>query len=133
MTTAAEIDYCKMLNSVLPEHIQVVAWAPCARRDFSARFDCVGRTYKYFFPRGGLDLGAMNEAGERLVGEHDFRNFCKMDVNNGVVNYMRRITEVKAELMESDSRQSDDPYAMCVLTVAGKAFLWHQVGVVVYA
>ena len=79
MTTAAEIDYCKMLNSVLPEHIQVVAWAPCARRDFSARFDCVGRTYKYFFPRGGLDLGAMNEAGESLVGEHDFRNFCKMD------------------------------------------------------
>ena len=63
----------------------------------------------------------MNEAGERLLGEHDFRNFCKMDVNNGVVNYMRRITEVKAELTNGTG-----PYAMCVLTVAGKAFLWHQ-------
>ena len=130
VTTAAEIDYCKMLNSVLPEHIQVVAWAPCARRDFSARFDCVGRTYKYFFPLGGLDLGAMNEAGERLCGEHDFRNFCKMDVNNGVVNYMRRITEVKAELVGSTS-EARDPYAMCALTVAGKAFLWHQIRCVV--
>ena len=34
VTSAAEIDYCKMLNSVLPEHIQVVAWAPCARDGF---------------------------------------------------------------------------------------------------
>ena len=132
VTTAAEIDYCKMLNSVLPEHIQVVAWGPCARRDFSARFDCVGRTYKYFFPLGGLDLGAMNEAGKRLSGEHDFRNFCKMDVNNGVVNYMRRITEVKAELSPPGSGSAaPDPYAMCVLTVAGKAFLWHQIRCVV--
>lgn len=137
VTTAAEIDYCKMLNSVLPEHIQAVAWAPCARRDFSARFDCVGRTYKYFFPRGGLDLGAMNEAGARLLGEHDFRNFCKMDVNNGVVNYMRRITEVKAETTElspprvSGSAAAPDPYTMCLLTVAGKAFLWHQIRCVV--
>ena len=68
VTTAAEIDYCKMLNSVLPEHIQVVAWAPCAKRDFSARFDCVGRTYKYFFPLGRLDLGAMNRDEFGLAG-----------------------------------------------------------------
>ena len=130
MTTSAEIDYCKMLNSVLPEHIQVVAWAPCAKRDFSARFDCAGRTYKYFFPLGRLDLSAMNNAGEKLVGERDFRNFCKMDVNNGVVNYMRRITGVKAERVSPGS-SSVDPYTMCVLTVAGKAFLWHQIRCIV--
>ena len=33
----------------------------------------------------------MRNAAQRLHGEHDFRNFCKMDVGNGVVNYMRNI------------------------------------------
>ena len=36
-------------------------------------------------------LQAMRNAAQRLHGEHDFRNFCKMDVGNGVVNYMRNI------------------------------------------
>jgi hypothetical protein len=29
---------------------------------------------------GSLDLAAMQEAAQHLVGEHDFRNFCKADV-----------------------------------------------------
>jgi tRNA pseudouridine38/39 synthase len=29
---------------------------------------------------GSLDLGAMQAAAQHLVGEHDFRNFCKADV-----------------------------------------------------
>ena len=36
----------------------------------------------------------MQEAGERLIGEHDFRNFCKMDVANGVVTFIRRINNI---------------------------------------
>ena len=57
-----------------------------------------------------------------------------MDVNNGVVNYMRRITGVKAERVSSGSSSAAaaaDPYTMCVLTVAGKAFLWHQIRCIV--
>lgn len=34
---------------------------------------------------------AMESAGKKFVGEHDFRNFCKMDALN-VHNYMRKIT-----------------------------------------
>lgn len=49
-----EIQYCKILNSNLPNHIQVIAWAPCTSLDFSARFDCISRTYKYFFPKANL-------------------------------------------------------------------------------
>lgn len=49
------IDYCFMLNRVLPREIRILAWAP-VRSDFSARFDCNQRTYKYFFPRGNLNL-----------------------------------------------------------------------------
>lgn len=33
---------------------------------------------------------AMERAGKKFVGEHDFRNFCKMDAAN-VHNYRRRI------------------------------------------
>jgi tRNA pseudouridine38/39 synthase len=34
----------------------------------------------------------MQRAASKFVGEHDFRNFCKMDAAN-VSNYRRRITE----------------------------------------
>ena len=37
-----------MLNRVLPFDIRVLAWAP-VDADFSARFSCAGRVYKYFF------------------------------------------------------------------------------------
>ena len=122
-----EIDYCKILNARLPPTIQVLSWAPCPRNDFSARFDCVSRGYKYFFPRGNLDLSRLNEAGQNLLGEHDYRNFCKMDVANGVVNYTRRITSVKAECIND----TGSPYDVCVLTIVGKAFLWHQIRCIV--
>ena len=97
-----EIDYSKIINANLPPDIQIVAWAACPSLDFSARFNCVNRTYKYFFPRGDLNLDLINEGGSYLLGEHDFRNFCKMDVANGVVNYHRRITAVTAEVLTDD-------------------------------
>lgn len=34
----------------------------------------------------------MQKAASKFVGEHDFRNFCKMDAAN-VSNYRRHITE----------------------------------------
>eukprot|EP00668_Euglena_longa_P034653 GGOE01044484.1.p1 GENE.GGOE01044484.1~~GGOE01044484.1.p1 ORF type:complete len:474 (-),score=111.94 GGOE01044484.1:214-1635(-) len=76
-----ELDYVRMLNGVLPPDIRVLAWAPVAA-NFSARFSCVGRIYKYFFLRRDLDIAAMHTAAQCLVGTHDFRNFCKMDVVN---------------------------------------------------
>ena len=44
-----------MLNRVLPADIRAVAWAHVAP-DFSARFDCRERQYKYHFPIDGLFL-----------------------------------------------------------------------------
>jgi tRNA U38,U39,U40 pseudouridine synthase TruA len=55
---------------------------------------------KVMFPNLVFDAGAY------LVGEHDFRNFCKMDVGNGVVNYHRRITSVTSNVIQTD--KSDD-------------------------
>ena len=39
----------------------------------------------------------MREGGALLVGSHDFRNFCKMDVGNGVVEFIRRLDAVYVE------------------------------------
>lgn len=50
-----ELSYCKMLNCLLPKDIRIIAWSP-VKDDFSARFDCEFRTYKYWFPRGDLDI-----------------------------------------------------------------------------
>ena len=40
-----EIDYCGVLNRVLPPDIRALAWAPVTE-DFSARFSCSDRTYR---------------------------------------------------------------------------------------
>ncbi|KAM7511291.1 hypothetical protein LguiB_010166 [Lonicera macranthoides] len=116
-----ELDYVRLLNRVLPNDIRVIGWSP-APIDFSARFSCLSREYKYLFWRENLNITAMESAGKKLVGEHDFRNFCKMDAAN-VRNYRRHIT-----LFEicpcSESFEGDHLLAM---KIKGSAFLWHQV------
>lgn len=61
--------------------------------DFDARFDAIGRTYRYtvlnrdvpdpflssttWHCRHSLNVDAMNTAAEVLVGQHDFSSFCR--------------------------------------------------------
>jgi len=144
---STEICYVHILNKVLPPVCRVLAWSP-VDVDFSARFSCKSRTYKYFFPRGDLNLERMNTAGQCLIGEKDYRNFCKMDVANGVIKYVRRILSVDIR-STSDIFQSrigadcntqqvkpvvsptSDSYEMCEITISGLAFLWHQIRCIV--
>lgn len=44
----------------------------------------------------------MQDAGKRFIGEHDFRNFCKMDVGNGVVTFFRRIDNISLNNLEKE-------------------------------
>ena len=53
--------------------------------------------------RGDLDIEMMRNAGRRLIGEKDYRNFCKMDVSNGVVVFFRRINNVTVNVLENES------------------------------
>ena len=73
-----EVDYCMTLNRNLPDSIVIRAWAPTPA-SFDARFSALYRTYRYFFAPGGLDLDRMRNGIQRLIGEHDFRYFCRMD------------------------------------------------------
>ena len=125
-----ELPYMSLLNRCLPPSIRILGWSP-VREDFDARFSCQGRHYKYFFsstPLAPLDIDAMQDAASRLVGEHDFRNLCKVDPTKQITNFRRRI--VSAVISELDSaRNSDNTHddKHYVLDLQGSAFLYHQV------
>ncbi|KAK3411338.1 hypothetical protein EUGRSUZ_I00104 [Eucalyptus grandis] len=100
----AEIDYVRVLNRVLPKDIRVTGWFPVPI-DFSARFSCMSR-----------------DAGQKFVGDHDFRNFFKMDAFD-VHNYRCHITSF--ELSSCDKRLESNE--LWCFKIKGSAFLWHQV------
>ena len=115
-----ELDYCKMLNGVLPEEIRVISWTPVTE-EFSSRFSCTARVYRYFFVRRGLDLGRMELALSKIVGDHDFRNIAKMDTEH-VSNFRRLIYAAKiVRGGEGGEREQ------CHFEIKGQAFLWHMV------
>ncbi|KAL7567601.1 hypothetical protein ACA910_000198 [Epithemia clementina (nom. ined.)] len=142
-----ELSYDKMLNNVLPPEIRVLGWTPVSS-EFSARFSANTRTYRYFFQiqnRRDLDLGRMQAALSLFEGEHDFRNFCKMDVEH-VYNFQRRIHYARLYTLTNDSNESGQLYVpakenssnkenkeqecgneICYFEIHGQAFLWHQI------
>ncbi|NXY51537.1 PUS3 synthase, partial [Ceuthmochares aereus] len=122
-----ELRYTHILNRVLPPDIRVLAWAP-VEPDFSARFNCLRRTYRYFFPCADLDVALMHTAAQKYVGTHDFRNLCKMDIANGVVNFQRTILSASVTWAETGGEMGpQDPFRLCQFEVTGQAFLYHQV------
>uniref|UniRef100_A0A8C7EFL4 tRNA pseudouridine(38/39) synthase n=1 Tax=Nothoprocta perdicaria TaxID=30464 RepID=A0A8C7EFL4_NOTPE len=120
-----ELRYTHMLNRVLPPDIRVLAWAP-VEAAFSARFSCLRRTYRYFFPAAGLDVALMDAAARRFEGTHDFRNLCKMDVANGVVSFQRTVLSARVTPAEA-SEGAPEPFRLYQFEVSGLAFLYHQV------
>ncbi|XP_011684907.1 PREDICTED: tRNA pseudouridine(38/39) synthase [Wasmannia auropunctata] len=121
-----ELPYCKMLNRLLPANIRCTAWCPVSS-SFSARFDCKFRSYRYFFPRGNLDIEAMDRAVKYTIGDHDFRNICKMDVANGVVNFKRTVIDARVSFVNDQNVEKATGYDMCELEITSQAFLWHQI------
>lgn len=124
-----ELNYPQILNRLLPATIRVLAWAPEVPEDFSARFSCLSRTYRYFFTNpmlceqgganpGALDTDAMNEAAANFLGSHDFRNFCKQDASKQLTNFTRLV---------STSRIVEEEPGVFYFELQGTAFLWHQV------
>ncbi|KAI1093360.1 pseudouridine synthase [Rostrohypoxylon terebratum] len=111
-----ELPYCKMLNRLLPPDIRMLAWCPTTPPEFSARYDCRERQYRYFFTQpafaplpnstenpdvknttkikgGWLDIEAMKVAAKKFEGSHDFRNFCKVDSCKPNLSFERQVFE----------------------------------------
>lgn len=129
---ADEINYPRVLNRLLPPDIRVLAWAPTLPPNFSARFSCRERQYRYYFTQpaflplpasleasssgptttgrrlGWLDINAMRAAAKLFEGVHDFRNFCKVDGAKQITNFHRRVFE--ADIVEVDDMASALPF-----------------------
>ncbi|KAJ1730674.1 pseudouridine synthase deg1 [Coemansia biformis] len=125
-----ELPYATMLNKHLPAEIRILAWSP-VRADFSARFSCRSRFYRYFFSEEGLDIGAMREAAKKFLGAHDFRNFCRLDPAKQIQNFERAVLAVDINpVVPQVSFVGDAASPMgrwWQLELRGTAFLWHQV------
>ena len=117
---------------MLPDNIRVTGWCPVAQ-DFSARFSCCGRVYRYYFLRRQYNIPRLQEALHLLEGEHDFRNFCRIDAIN-VCDFTRTIFKGQVLTIEKGytclygMRSRDKPeHDVLAIEIIGRAFLWHQV------
>ncbi|MCO5577359.1 hypothetical protein L7F22_031188 [Adiantum nelumboides] len=116
-----EIDYVGILNRALPPDIRILGWC-YVPLNFHARFSCLAREYNYFFLNDGLDIEAMKRAAKKFCGEHDFRNFCRMDADS-VQNFRREILAL--EILPC--LETWEGFEIWMFRVQGTAFLWHQV------
>lgn len=107
-------------------------------RPFSARFDCIHRTYRYYFVRAHLDVSAMQEAADYLTGEHDFRNLCKLDyricAGDEADNSLTKIKSHKPTtrlinyaVIKDAVDDHGDAAVVIYIEINGSAFLWHQI------
>lgn len=86
----------------------------------------------------------MAAAANNLVGEHDFRNFCKLDVN--ATHWTRKIISIDIKsfsenTLSSDVDEKESPnsasksglsHTCYVCTIQGSGFLWHQIRCIMY-
>lgn len=125
----------RSLNARLAPEIVVRDIAP-AEPGFSARFDATGRRYRYLIVNRPvpdpflastawwvpepLDVAAMTEAAQPLVGEHDFSSFCRRPKGAPgavEVSLVRRVTGVRWTVL--------DPGDVLRFEIEGSAFC-HQ-------
>jgi tRNA pseudouridine38-40 synthase len=112
-------------------HAVVVTQAARVADDFSARFSCIGRAYRYrilnrpsrpamehglvWHVKRPLDAAAMHEAAQGLLGKHDFSA------------YRAASCQAKSALRTLDRLDVARLGAEVVFTVEARSFLHHQV------
>ena len=122
------------LNSLLPVDIAVLS-VDIAKPDFHARFDAVGKEYRYFllpskhrdpFKRNyayqfqyELNFDAMREASKQLLGTHDFTSFCSAKTE--VEDRVRTLKEI--DFYEDNG--------LLVFRFVGDGFLYNMVRILV--
>ncbi len=116
ITSAASIDCVPLLyklNSILPPPIRCLNLLPC-KSTFRPVTDSLSKEYRYFFTNTKklntkdrkyiannpypLNIAAMKSCAEKIVGLHDFHNFCSAGSN--VKTTIREI--IHCELSEID-------------------------------
>lgn len=129
----------RSLNALAGPEI-VVAGVRQAPPGFSARFDAEAREYRYrlvpgpvaplflrryaWWVKSALDLSAMRDGAQALVGEHDFRSFCVTESAED------RPTGRRLDLLEIGPEREMGEHCV-VVRVVGNAFLHSMVRVIV--
>jgi len=119
------------LNHYLPEEIAIKE-AYKAEDSFDVRRDAVSREYNYYISNsptrspfsngfayqvaGDLDIEAMNQASQVLIGEHDFASFVGC-IDEGIKTTRRNVYEAG---MEKDGD-------LDIFNIVANSFLTHQV------
>jgi tRNA U38,U39,U40 pseudouridine synthase TruA len=75
-----------------------------------------------------MDVKKISESALKLLGLHDFRNFCKKDENafrpeEEDQNFMRRMYTFRTQLVSKNQMNPALSVYKCV--IRGSAFLWH--------
>ena len=122
--------FCRALNSFLPPDIRVRGAAEMPQ-DFSSRFSAVSRVYRYtvwnhsyppalwrnfsYWVMDSLDLNAMQEAAQSLLGSHDFSAIASsLPPGRNPVRTVKRW----------DIRREDE---RVIIETEGDSFLPHQI------
>jgi tRNA pseudouridine38-40 synthase len=120
------------LNALLKPDVRIMKLQK-VKTDFHARFSAVGKEYRYFIWNGPavppelrlyrlherrpLDINAMREAAEILIGKHDFAAFTA-NPNREIGGTVKTVTKITV----TRSRQGD-----VQLCVVGEGFLYKMV------
>ena len=132
-TNMAPEEVQSYLNRYLPDDIG--AWDVREASDrFHARYNAVGKTYRYtcwygpakpVFDRRYIhvletkpDIEAMRKAASFLIGEHDFKSFCS--VHTQALTTVRKVTDLEV------TREGVSVY----ITVKGTGFLYNMVRII---
>jgi len=123
------------LNANLPQDI-VIKDAKEVPMDFHARYDAVGKTYRYRLYTGKfrdpigrnyqyhitdkIEIGKLNEALQALTGTHDFKGF--MATGSSVKSTVRTIEAVE---VRSVDRNTLDVY------ISANGFLYNMVRIII--
>lgn len=116
-----------------------------APQGFSARFDAQSRSYRYriasgnaqpvlawdhcWWVRSQLDASAMAEAALPLVGEHDFRSFCKVSSAAMLDQAGRSLKRCVERLEVAEVTECGED--LIAIDVRGNAFLHNMVRIIV--
>lgn len=106
----------KRLNAMLPRDVRIHK-VDLAAEGFHARFSATSREYRYRINQSAienpligryqlwhkypLDASKMHDAGQHLLGLHDFASFCKRRAGSTTIREMKklRVSEAKGEIV----------------------------------
>ena len=134
----------RSLAAITPEDVSIRGLY-AAREGFSARFDALSRSYRYriafgnaqpvlayghcWWLRSDIDVDAMADAVRPLVGEHDFRSFCKKSSADKLLADGRSCSRNLTRAEVTRIREAGED--LVAIDVEGNAFLHNMVRIIV--